>query len=731
MYDEPQNNAPRVTHKNQIAYYWALAMHHLWTMLAIIILVVAVGAYFTSQQPKIYQATASVTIETSQANVLENVDPIWDYMYMQEYYQTQQLLMASTVIAERVVDALDLRNDLEFLGVSDLEEEEQREILAEINPVELVRMMYVIVPREKTHIVDIVATGTNPELIQAIVNGVAEAYEAENFEQQLEATDNALSWLNEQLENYSSNLDENEQALFRFLADRGLLSVSSNDEGNLTAKLLFSLSSQLDQARLESDRLQSIVHQIETMREEDLVDASMFAVIDNPLIQSFKTQLSSLEIERVAVGARYLNEHPDYVAIEEEILLAQNALDREIENVLQSYEYQYETARLLVRRIESRLDGVRREAISQRGDELQYNRMLRETESDREMFDMIEQRLKEVELSRMLQTNNVEVIERANLPISPIRPNPLMNIVGSFVVGIALALALVFLLEQLDHSVKSQETLEIDFALTYLGMIPTIKVRTSKRKSKRGPTKKETFNPDLFVADYPKSSVAEACRSIRTNLLFLSTEQELRKILVTSAGPKDGKTITAISIGTVMAQSGSKVLLIDTDMRRPRLHKAFGVEAPIGISSVLLGDSTVDEAIQKTEIPNVDLLPCGPIPANPSELMLTERFSSLIKELSERYDRVIFDTPPVAPVTDAALLSSMVDGVILVVRAGETKKDLLRKSVDHLDNVRANIVGVVLNNVDPKNRRTGYYYNYYYQRYGEYYGTDEEASEIS
>jgi capsular exopolysaccharide synthesis family protein len=207
--------------------------------------------------------------------------------------------------------------------------------------------------------------------------------------------------------------------------------------------------------------------------------------------------------------------------------------------------------------------------------------------------------------------------------------------------------------------------------------------------------------------------------------MFLATEKPLERLLVTSPGPLEGKTSTAISMATVIAQSGRRVLIIDNDMRRPRLHKALDQENRVGLTNLLLGEKSAEEVICKTKIPDVSMLPCGPLPPNPTELLYTDRYKETIEMLEELFDVIVFDSPPINPVTDSTVLSSLVDGVVLVVRAGKTRKELLARAVDQLDGVQANILGAILNDVDISDKRYGYYY-YYYRHYGQYYGTDDE-----
>jgi capsular exopolysaccharide synthesis family protein len=230
----------------------------------------------------------------------------------------------------------------------------------------------------------------------------------------------------------------------------------------------------------------------------------------------------------------------------------------------------------------------------------------------------------------------------------------------------------------------------------------------------------DPLSRDLYIYREPQSHAAECCRAIRTNLLYMSPDKPFKTLLITSSGPKDGKSSSVISLGIAMAQNGNRVLLVDTDLRRPRLHKSFGVPNDVGVSSLIVAERTVQEAIKSTEIPGLFVLTCGPIPPNPAELLHTKAFAELLQKLVAKFDRVILDSPPIAAVADAVILSTQVDGVALVVKAGGTSKEMVRRAVNSLHSVKARLFGVILNNVqfDNVSRYRG---SYYPSQYGYYY----------
>jgi capsular exopolysaccharide synthesis family protein len=273
----------------------------------------------------------------------------------------------------------------------------------------------------------------------------------------------------------------------------------------------------------------------------------------------------------------------------------------------------------------------------------------------------------------------------------------------------------------LDTTLKSQQDVENILSIPFLGLLPLIDTPMTKTKD-RAARAAQVLARDLYVLQHPKSSSAECARFIRTNLMFMSPDHPLRALAVTSPAPQEGKTTTAVSLAVTMARAGTRVLLVDTDMRRPRLHRVFGLPNDIGISSVIVGEATLDQAIAKTEVPSLDVLVCGPLPPTPSEILHTERFRTVLRELKERYDLLLFDTPPVGPVADPVVLGAQIDGVLLILKCERTTRDLAKQAMRALRDANVRVLGAVLNDVDIQEKRYSRVYYAYYRRYGTYYG---------
>jgi capsular exopolysaccharide synthesis family protein len=302
-----------------------------------------------------------------------------------------------------------------------------------------------------------------------------------------------------------------------------------------------------------------------------------------------------------------------------------------------------------------------------------------------------------------LKANNVRIIDAAEVPKSPVRPKKAQNILIAIIVGLVGGTGLAFLIEYMDNTIKTTDDVERYVKLPLLGYVPVIEKSFTE------------LQKDRLVNIVPTSPVSVAYRSIRTAILFSSTEEkETKDILVTSAGPQEGKSLTACNLAITMAYSGNSVLLVDADMRKPRIHEVFKQEGDFGLSNFLTGQASLDEITKKTDIENLSVITCGHIPPNPSELLSTKRMKEFLDKVRQKYAAVIFDSPPVAVVTDAVILSGMIDGTVLVVNSKKTTRPAVSRAKQLLVNSKANVFGVILNNLHIE--RHHYYYSHYYYK---------------
>jgi capsular exopolysaccharide synthesis family protein len=394
------------------------------------------------------------------------------------------------------------------------------------------------------------------------------------------------------------------------------------------------------------------------------------------VLEGLKQEKVDAENELAELYKRYKDKHPKIVALNTRLNSINNSINEETKKLLSLNEVLIE-----------------------------YNALKREVETNKSLYESLLKRTKETEVSKELETTNIRIIDLANIPNVPFSPNRKRDILTGIVLGLVSGVSLVFLLEHLDSTVKSVDDIETYIRLPFLGYVPTAQKGEAKT------------NKDIDVISHavPRSRIAEAYRSIRTSLIFSAPEDKpLKTILITSSSHQEGKSMVSINLGIVFANANEKTLIVEADMRKPRISESLVVDNKEGLSSFLTGVSSLEAAIKPTNIPNLFLMPSGPRPPNPAELLTSAKTRALLEELKSKFNRVIVDSPPVLTVADTSILASLVDGVIQVIRASFLNIDYILRCKQRLTDVKARIIGVILNNVNVKKEDSYYYYHYYY-----------------
>ncbi|MBW2593388.1 MAG: polysaccharide biosynthesis tyrosine autokinase [Deltaproteobacteria bacterium] len=431
-------------------------------------------------------------------------------------------------------------------------------------------------------------------------------------------------------------------------------------------------------------------------------------VLTNELIREIKKMEVGLYNRMSELSKKYGRKHPQMVAIDSELTDLKKRKIREVKRVVNSLRNEFKLALAREDSLKKSLAQQKNESLELNKKAVQYGVLQRQAVSSRHMYDLLIRRFKETSLTEEIKTANIRIIDPAEVPGGPIKPNKRRNILLALVVGLTLGIGLAFLLEYLDNTIKFPEEVRNYLKIPYLGPVPAYAIDGAAGGKPS----------DLITLKSPKSTASESFRGIRTGILYSSADRPPQVILVTSAGPSEGKTVCAANLAVTMAQAGSRVLLIDCDMRRPRVHKMFDQSRDQGLSSVLVGNVDVREAIINTGVENLDILPVGPIPPNPSEILGSRKMVDLIEGLKKDYVRIVLDSPPVTAVTDAVILAQEADGTILVIRAGDTPRQIVQNGLTQLQSVNAGILGAVLNGIKT-GRDSYYYYQYYYYYYGE------------
>jgi capsular exopolysaccharide synthesis family protein len=569
-------------------------------------------------------------------------------------------------------------------------------------------------PVRNSRLVNISFESPDPKLSANVANALAKAYMQHNLDMKLSAVRDATEWLNQRVQEERGKVEEAERRLQEYKETHGIVTGFSTESEQMTAQKLSEVGRQVVEAEAKRVEAETRYKQTRQMLRQGVPLDSIPVILNNELIQEVKQSEIELSKRLAELSGRYGPNHPRIKAIKSELRTLNQKKKAEINKVINSLENEYEVALAREKSLKNSLAQLKEEAQNLNEKAIEYGVLKRQAESARQMYDLLIKRFKETSMSEEIKTGNIRIMDQAEVPKNPVKPNAKRNMLLSLVLGLMLGVGGTFFLEYLDNTVKSPEDVKNYLAVPYLAPVPVIS--------------DDTGVPELVSHTYPKSTASEAFRGLRTNILFSSADHPPQVILTTSPGPGDGKTLTSINLAITMAQFGSKVLLMDGDLRRPRIHKVFGLSRENGVSNVLAGSVDQNAAvIQATDIPNLSVITSGPVPPNPSELLGSKRMTRFLDMLRERYDRVIIDCTPVTAVTDASVLASFVDGVVLILRANESTKDLAKSALEGLQRVKAKVLGVVLNAVDLQ-KESSYYYHYYYYYYGEDGGKKKRRS---
>jgi capsular exopolysaccharide synthesis family protein len=706
---------------------WLVILRRRWLVIPFFVATVLVTTVVTLRQTRVYEAVVTIVIDLAAPRVLDK-DQVQDvvdagsgsFWYSREYYETQYKVIASRAVAQRVSDRLQLATNEKFLGIADVKDAAERERRRKsIDPVRILSRNLTVEPVKESRIVRLKYEDPDPQLAAMISNTFAEAYIAENQAVRSSTTQNASDWLEQQLGLLETKLDESSKALFEFKRAHDIVATSWEDRQSMVSQRLTAINDALTRARVRkaelearNDTIKAADTALATGKEEPNVDAlAAVASARSEMADSLepvKTFYVQTRVECADLRLKYLEDHPRIAACEEKLRLARKEFQDQVETMLKTARMEYEQVSKTERNLLMLLNEAKGDAFGLNQYEREYLELKRNFDNNQRLYELILKRLKDTGVSGMLQVSNVRILDRATASRRPLRPDPVKNTVLAVLLGLLGGVGLALGAEFLDTSINGQEQIEEKLGLAFLGIVPSI------------PSNKDGTPNDLIAHTQPKSAVAECLRAVRTNLLFMSPEKPLKTILVTSSGPQEGKTTTATSLAITMTTSGNRVLLIDADMRRPRIHRIFAIENRAGLSSLILGDGRAEELVQATGIENLFVLPCGPVPPNPAELLHTAAFRNLLADLTSRFDRVIIDSPPVGVVADAVVASTQVDGCLIVLKAGQTSRDVARHAVKQLRDVNAPLFGAVLNDLNLENQKYGQY-SYYY-RYGYYYG---------
>jgi capsular exopolysaccharide synthesis family protein len=704
--------------------YLRLILKHRWKVVALFVIVVTSVTIGIFSITPTYTASTTIQIEKEAPKVLKFEDILPVNSGGDDYYKTQQMIIQSRAIARRVIEKLSLWDHDQFKEKGIVRSAEAALVPANREAMDklindFLGLLDVGLIR-KSRLASISFRSNDPELSALVANDVARAYIDFNLEYKFKATETARDWLSGQLTEFQAKVERSEEDLNKFASRNGIFSLEKDE--NLVLKRLDSLNDAL--AASESDRIKKESFYKEVKRHSTK-NIPPLMTDDYVLINALKKELSGLEAEYSKLSVQlYKKEYPKMVRLKAEIDSLKEKVDQEVRGMIDMAEVSYKISLESENLLRKSFEKQKKLALRIKEKSIQYNILKREVDTNKELYDGLLQRVKETGVAAGLESSNVQIVDMAVPPLRPTSPRKGLTILMSMFAGLSLGVAFAFSVEYFDNTVKDPDEISKLFGLPTLGLIPTLQSSSQKKgkRDKGGEPQPGTGDLDTVTFKFPKSAISAAYHTFRTSLLFSTPGSPPKTILVTSSSPNEGKTTVSCNLGILLAQSGSKTLIIDADLRRPACHKAFNVQSSPGITDYLTGHATLDDVIKPTEIKGLSVLPSGPISPNPPELLDSVQFARAIEELKELYDFIIFDSAPIMVFADSLNMTSKVDGTVMVVKSAKTTKDDLKNSLGLIRGIGAPMLGMVINAIDIK--KSDYYYSYH-----DYYGDGAEDSE--
>lgn len=735
---------PVIEQDSSLREYLRILIKRKWVVVGSLVLIVGVVAISTLRSTPIYDAVGSIAINKMDPVVLNLKDSVStgaDY-YDPTDLDTEVRILKSDLLALQVIRQLGLDKtpaggaspaDSGLQLTTDLQSDSPRisAVLAGFKS----NLQVMLVPN--TRIIEIHYRSPDRNLAARVVNTLASTYVEQNFKTRFESTMQASDWLSKQLVDLQMKVETSQEKLVRYQKEHEILGI--DEKQNITTAKLDELNRELTQA--ESARMdKESVYRLVQAGDSDSIVAAAHAeggvagsAASSALLEKLREQEADLKIQIAQLGTQFGPAYPKLAQMRSQLQEVTVQMQTEMKKVAARLRGDYEASLQRENMLRAALEQQKQEANKLNESAIEYSLLKRDVETNRTLYEGLLEKLKEAGVTASLRSNNFRIVDTARVPVAPSEPNLPRNLAFALALGLTTGVGLAFLLEGMDNTVRTPEQAQMLSALPSLGMIPLGSRTTTELGARQRlalATSKEAV--ELVTQARPKSQMAESYRALRTSLLLTSAGGPPRVILVTSALPQEGKTTTSINLAIVLAQKGTRVLLMDADLRRPSIHKTLGMGPRSGLSNLLTGSSNPAEVIiRSTILPNLFLLPAGTPPPNPAELLASSNMKELLARLREDYDHVVIDTPPTLSVTDAVVMSTSADRVVLVIRSGQTTKQALRRARDLLMQVNAKVCGVLMNAVDLNS--PDYYYYYEYQgKYGHgYYEEDHDAGDVA
>jgi len=720
-----------------------------WVVIGSVAIIFGVVAIATLRSTRIYDAGGSISIgkvDPMMFNLKESANGSVDY-YDSTDLETEASILRSDLLALQVIRQLNLDKRPEFGGSVETPTTSLGLTTDELQPdsdrtsalLGAFKGSLRISVRPNNRIIDIHYRSADKDLAARVVNTLIHTYIEQNFKTRFESTMQASDWLSKQLVDLQIKVETSQEKLVKYQKEHEILGI--DEKQNITTAKLDELNKELTSA--ESDRMQrEAVYQLVQSGDPDTAAAAAIsadtgtanAAASSSMLERLRGVQGDLKVQVAQLSTQFGPSYPKVIQLSSQLKEVEVQIQAEMKRVVSRVRSEYLTSLQRENMLRNALEKQKQEANKLNESAIEYSLLKRDLDTNRTLYEGLLEKLKEAGVTAGLRSNNIRPVDEARVPTAPAEPNVPRNLSFALALGLTTGVGLAFLLEGIDNTVRTPEQAQAISALPSLGMIPLGSkngIETSAKRlsvaSSSVVSSKEAV--ELVSQSRPHSQMAESYRALRTSLLLTSLGAPPKVILITSALPQEGKTTTSINTAIVLAQKGTRVLLIDADLRRPSIHKTLGMGPRTGLSNVLTGSATLQQAtVRSTLLPALFVLPAGTPPPNPAELLASTNMKDVLEELRAQYDHIVVDTPPTLSVTDAVVVSPRADAVVLVIRSGQTTKQALRRARDILMQVNARVSGVLLNAVDLSS--PDYYYYYEYQgKYGHrYYQEDELTS---
>jgi capsular exopolysaccharide synthesis family protein len=711
--------------------YIIILRKHQWLVLSFMLTVITVVTIATFKMKPVYVAAARVEVDREEQSIrpFQEANSYDEYVDTDNYIETQTKILQSETLALQTIKSLDLGRYPEFGGKSNTFIVPHAGVTSQRPSILGSFLGSLFIQRIKdSRLIEVRFEAQDPQLAAQIVNGHLQNFIEANFRSRYDATTQASNWLSGELEELRLKVEKSEAAKIAYERENQIWTIDQNQ--NITTQKLSDINKDLTEAQADLVQRQALFQIAKSGDVDQLPD-----VRSNPYLAELLKRQAELDEQYADTSAQFGPNYPKVQRLERQKKELDDSVAHAKHNIEASIETDYKTSRERVELLTAALDNQKNEANDMSEKLVEYHVLEHEAESNKQLYDGLQQKLKEAGINAGLRSSNIRIVDPALVPTTPARPNRSRNILFGVLVGLIGGVGLAFLREYLDNTVKSPDDVERLAGLPSLAVVPSLpNLLGSSNSSKLLTTDDAEENRqgsriELVSFVKPKSQVSEAFRALRTSLLLSQAEHPPQVILVTSALPREGKTTSALNLAVTLAQLGDRTLIVDGDLRKPGIRRALGLTAgrDFGLSSYLAGVSSLDDIIiQHPQIDNLAALTTGPIPPSPADLLSSHRMRDAITYLRQKYKFIVIDSPPVMAATDAVILSVVTDGVLLVVRSGETPKEAFTRTRDLLYAVKCRLLGVVLNAVDSS--APDYYYSYRYYPYAYGYGYGEEHS---